>query len=331
MYTRKLLAGILAMLLLFQMTALTKAATDIYTLNPEYYWGARLIATGAAVTVTSPQSIAFTPDLFKDVPAGYKVDPNWRLKLEDLASGQFTTTAAVRIYIPGTGGGKDDYGNDDPLNPTPTPGTTPTPTPTATPTTKPTDLPYVRVMPFMQGYPDGTMHPDGNLTRAELAQIIYNLEASGATNINLPYTDIKSDHWSARAVSYVTNEGYMNGYPDKSFKPDRQITRAEVTATIARLKSLTTGTSSILNDIYGHWAFDYITAMSSNNIINGYPDGSFKPDRNISRGETASIVCKAFNRNYTQYDSIKFFSDLHSNHWAYDFLMHAANGYNYFN
>ena len=182
--------------------------------------------------------------------------------------------------------------------------------------------------PFINGYPDGTVRPNGSLSRAELAQIIYNLYKSGDDTATASYTDVADDFWAYKPVAFCQDEGYMLGYPDGSFRPGRTVTRAELCTTFARIKNLTLAAEQPFTDVGDHWAKEYIGAMYSAEFINGYPDGTFRANSAITRAEAATLICRAENRDITMFSTEKTFSDLlDPDYWAYNSLMHAANGY----
>ena len=185
--------------------------------------------------------------------------------------------------------------------------------------------------PFINGYPDGTFQPDGNLTRAELAQILYNMYGNNRTGLSTTYTDVQSSQWFHGAVAFCQDSGYLIGYPDGTFLPNQRVTRAELSTAITRLKSLTLTATHPFSDVGNHWGREYIGALFQAGNISGYPDGSFRPNNDITRAEAVTIICRAENRDQSLFDSGRTFTDLSTSHWAYQYIMNAANGYNYNN
>jgi len=184
--------------------------------------------------------------------------------------------------------------------------------------------------PFITGYDDGTVKPNGTLTRAELAKMLYNLLGEEETDFTASFTDVQDTHWAYDAVAFCQERGFMLGYPDGSFAPGRELTRAELSTTIARVKNLAAGTSNPFTDVGDHWAKESIGAMFAAGHILGYDDGTFRPDKNVTRAETVTIICRAEGRDTELYDTDKTFTDLADpGFWAYDSMMNAANGYNY--
>lgn len=185
----------------------------------------------------------------------------------------------------------------------------------------------VFVPPFIGGYEDGTVRPQNSLTRAELAQIIYNLYADGEKDLVADYTDVTSAHWAFNAIAFCQENSYMIGYPDGSFKPSQAVTRAELSAAFAKLHNMTSATGTAFADTSGHWAEGFINAMFNANVVTGYPDKTFLPNNKITRAEAVTIICKAEGRETDKYETTKLFGDLSSGFWAYNYMMNAANGY----
>ncbi|SHH61959.1 Listeria/Bacterioides repeat-containing protein, partial [Anaerosphaera aminiphila DSM 21120] len=148
-------------------------------------------------------------------------------------------------------------------------------------------------MAYLNGYPDNTIRPQGSITRAEVAAIFARLKVGEA---NIPsakanYSDVNSSDWYTKYIAFVTDNKIMEGYEDGSFKPNDKITRAEFTAVVARYNSLADMTSTF-EDVIGRWAAGYIGSVTNKGWINGYPDGTFKPEKDISREEVATMVNK---------------------------------------
>ncbi|MCL2163404.1 MAG: S-layer homology domain-containing protein [Oscillospiraceae bacterium] len=181
--------------------------------------------------------------------------------------------------------------------------------------------------PFINGFPDGTVQPDSIVTREQYAQIIYNLYAGGKTGMAANYSDVNDSSWSYNAVAFCQENDYMIGYPDGSFMPGQALTRAELSTSVARIKGLKMNPDHPFTDVGDHWGGEYIGAMYAAGYISGYPDGTFAPDNFITRAETVTILCRSEGRDYNLFDTGKTFSDLDESHWAYRYVMHAANGY----
>ena len=137
---------------------------------------------------------------------------------------------------------------------------------------------------YVIGYTDGTIRPGNNISRAEVATIFFRLLTDEAreqyNKTTTSYSDIKDGAWCCRAVATLTNAGVINGYTDGTFRPNAPITRAELATIIARFAKLDVNTKTF-SDINGHWAQKSIELAAGNNWINGYDDGTFRPNNNI--------------------------------------------------
>ena len=152
---------------------------------------------------------------------------------------------------------------------------------------------------YVIGYPDGSVKPDANISRAEVATIFFRLLTTEARDLysktTCDFTDIKDGQWYTRAIATLANAGIVDGYPDGTFNPNAPITRAEMATIIARFAKLDVNTKTF-NDINGHWAQKYIELAAGNNWINGYEDGSFRPNQNITRAETFAMINRVLER-----------------------------------
>ena len=188
---------------------------------------------------------------------------------------------------------------------------------------------------YINGYPDGSIQPKGEITRGEVAAIIARLHADLEEieyTTETKYTDIKATDWYAKHIAYVSDKGLMKGYEDGRFKPEEKITRAEYATVVARFKNLDVVETSF-EDASDHWASEYIGAVAKENWITGYPDGSFKPMNNISREEVATMTNKMLDRK-VNFDGLvnsntKEFTDLEFGTWSYYDLVEASNTHEY--
>ena len=192
---------------------------------------------------------------------------------------------------------------------------------------------------YMKGYPDLTFGPDRNMTRAEVTMMFARLlkDRPEANKVyTMPYADVTKDDWYAFAVSYMTENKLITGYPDGTFKPNNPISRAEFAAIASRFDQLKTGLSLPFNDVgAGHWAYDVIASAADKGWVNGYPDGSFKPENKITRAEVVSTTNRMLNR----YADLAFakahktelapMRDMDESHWAYGAAVEAMNGHDY--
>ena len=152
---------------------------------------------------------------------------------------------------------------------------------------------------YIVGYGNGEVRPQNNITRAEVATIFFRLLTDDVRDENLTktnrYSDVAATSWYNTAVSTMTKAGIVDGYPNGTFRPDAPITRAEMAKIISLFAKLDKSESRF-SDIAGHWAEAYIRLAAGNGWIAGYPDGTFGPQRNITRAETMTLVNRVLNR-----------------------------------
>ena len=188
---------------------------------------------------------------------------------------------------------------------------------------------------YISGYPDGTVGPDKTITRAEAATMFYNLLAD-KTGDAKAFTDVPANQWYAKAVMTLAGKGVISGYPDGTFKPDASITRAEFVTMAMNFANAEKGTACSFPDVpQNMWYYGAIAGATQNGWISGYPDGTFGPDRYITRAEVTSVINRMENRAadmsfmMDHLDELRTFSDLSFGHWAYGSMMEAANGHDY--
>lgn len=194
---------------------------------------------------------------------------------------------------------------------------------------------YARVS-YIKGYPDGTFKPSNNVTRAEAAQMFATLLNSGTsfgTSSVTKFTDA-NNKWYSPAVNYIAGKGLLSGYSDGTFKPDADITRAEFAQMISGYLKAGYAGSANFKDVKGHWASDAIDKVFGNKAVEGYPDGTFKPNKTLTRAEAVTVLNAVFNR-YTTSESLKNvsssnlknYSDISSSNWAYYQILDASNAH----
>ena len=194
---------------------------------------------------------------------------------------------------------------------------------------------------FMEGYPNGTFGPDRGMTRAEVAAMFSRLMVK-KMDVNKTYpcsfTDVYESDWYANYIGYLEQFQVMTGDPDGAFRPNDPITRAEFAAVACRFDDLTKGEAMFSDVTESHWAYDYINFAATKGWITGYPDGTFKPEKNISRCEVVTVACRLLERSAdhdfveTHYDELpRTFTDApdENSHWAFWAIMEAANGHDY--
>lgn len=153
---------------------------------------------------------------------------------------------------------------------------------------------------YIVGYGNGEVRPQNNITRAEVATIFFRLLTDDVRDENLTktnrYSDVAATSWYNTAVSTLSSMGIITGYPDGTFRPNAAITRAEFAAIAARFDHDGDKTAAKFSDIASHWAKDEISIAYNNGWITGYPDGTFGPQRDITRAETMTLVNRVLNR-----------------------------------
>lgn len=188
---------------------------------------------------------------------------------------------------------------------------------------------------YVIGYTDGTIRPNNDISRAEVATIFFRLLTDEARTqydkTTSSFSDIKDGAWCCRAVSTLTNMGIIKGYTDGTFQPNKSITRAELATIIARFAKLDVNTKTF-SDINGHWAQKNIELAAGNGWINGYEDGTFRPNNNITRAETFAMINRVLDRQTESVSDLlptsemNMWSDnLNENAWYYKDVQEATN------
>ncbi|WP_068456258.1 SHIRT domain-containing protein [Aedoeadaptatus pacaensis] len=192
---------------------------------------------------------------------------------------------------------------------------------------------------YMFGYPDGNFLPDRNMTREEVTAMFARLLKDyprERRSYAIPYKDVTERDWSYEAIGFMTEKGIIKGYEDGSFRPKEAISRAEFAAMAARFDKLVAGKGNPFNDVPDtHWAVASIDSAAAKGWVSGYPDGSFKPERKITRSEVVSITNIMLDR-YADKDFVRGhlpemipFHDLTEANWAYFPIMEATHGHDY--
>lgn len=190
---------------------------------------------------------------------------------------------------------------------------------------------------YVRGYEDGTFAPNKSITRAEAITIfarLMNEKMDVEASYNSSFSDVKAGAWYANYIGYMEDYNIINGYEDGTFRPDAAITRAEFAAMASRFDKLENTDKNAFTDVAAsHWAINSINSAYAKGWIGGYPDGTFRPNQNISRAEVVSIVNNMLEREIdaasiagAQY---KTFPDVATNHWAYFDVIEAANEHDY--
>ena len=189
---------------------------------------------------------------------------------------------------------------------------------------------------YIVGYPDGNVKPEGNITRAEVATIFFRLLTDESRNEfwsqTNDYTDVPADAWYNNAVSTLSNAGIIDGYEDGTFKPDGNITRAEFATIAVRFFEATYDGEDLFSDIAGHWAQDYINEAANAGIVDGYPDGTFGPQKLITRAEAMTMVNRTIDRHPHEdhlLDDMIVWPDNPETAWYYEQVQEATNSHEY--
>ena len=191
---------------------------------------------------------------------------------------------------------------------------------------------------YIVGYPNGNVEPNGNITRAEVATIFFRLLTEEVRTANSTQSNSLSDvtrgQWFNHAVSTLSSMGIVKGHNDGTFAPNAPITRAEFAAIAARFDDKNTNTSSKFTDIASHWAKNEIGIAANKGWINGYPDGTFRPNQYITRAEAMTLVNRVLNRlpenSSDLLDSmIKWPDNSDASAWYYLAVQEATNSHYY--
>lgn len=191
---------------------------------------------------------------------------------------------------------------------------------------------------YVIGYPDGTVHPNGQITRAEVATIFFRLlrdeVRDGAFTASNSYSDVAYGKWYNNPISTMSALGIITGYPDGTFKPNKPIIRAEFAAIAARFDETQSGKSATFSDVIGHWAAKEIGIAYYNDWIKGYPDGTFKPDQNITRAEAMTLINRVLERKPESPADLltnmnKWTDNMDTSKWYYLDVQEATNSHGY--
>lgn len=186
---------------------------------------------------------------------------------------------------------------------------------------------------YVNGYEDGKFRPENDISRAEAAQMICNLmKVNGITTTpssGSTLKDVNSGDWYYSAVTYLAEQGIIEGYEDGYYRPKQTIKRDEFTALIVRYAGLeTSSSSSDFSDVKSnHWASGYISAAVSAGYVEGYENGTFKPEANISRAEAVTMLNRVDGRyvDRESYSGLTMpFSDVKITYWAYYQILEAS-------
>lgn len=190
---------------------------------------------------------------------------------------------------------------------------------------------------YVIGYPDGKVHPEGNISRAETATIFFRLLQADIRDGNLTadneFSDVSDGQWHNKAVSTMAKLGIVKGRRADRFDPNASITRAEFAAICARFSTRTVENSGSFSDISGHWAENEIERAAAFGWISGYPDGTFRPDARITRAEAMTMInrvlCRMPQSESNLLDSMVTWSDNKPSDWHYLAVQEATNSHDF--
>ena len=179
--------------------------------------------------------------------------------------------------------------------------------------------------------------PQGKITRAEVATIFFRMLTDESRNEywsqSNDFTDVAADAWYNNAISTMANAGILDGYEDGSFHPNGYITRAEFATIAVRFFDLTYQGEDLFPDIDGHWAQEYINQAADAGIIEGYPDGTFGPQKQITRAEAVTMVNRTLDRHpdpdHFLEDMLVWPDNLDTEAWYYADMQEATNSHEY--
>lgn len=191
---------------------------------------------------------------------------------------------------------------------------------------------------YIMGYPDGTVQPKGEITRAEACTIFFRLLTESSRDYYFSktndYTDVNAGDWFNNAISTLSNAGIVTGYNDGTFRPNQPITRGEMAKIIANFANLSKG-GKTFSDLSGHWSKTYVELAAGNGWIAGYPDGSFRPDQKITRAETVTMINRVLERvpakelRLLSRSIMLTFPDNNPGDWYYIAIQEASNSHEY--
>ena len=190
---------------------------------------------------------------------------------------------------------------------------------------------------YVIGYPDGKVHPKGNISRAETATIFFRLLKADIRDGNLTadndFSDVSNGQWHNKAISTMAKLGIVKGRRADRFDPDASITRAEFAAICARFNTKPVENSGSFSDISGHWAENEIERAAAFGWISGYPDGTFRPDARITRAEAMTMInrvlCRMPQSKSDLLDSMVTWPDNKPSDWHYLAVQEATNSHDF--
>lgn len=190
---------------------------------------------------------------------------------------------------------------------------------------------------YIQGYSDGTVRPNANITRAQVATIFFRLLDEDVQDDNLTtyntFPDVDQDYWANTAISTMASLGVINGRNSGLFDPDAYITRAEFAAICARFDDSGVDGITTFTDTVGHWAEDEISRAAALGWIQGYADGTFRPNQYITRAQAVTMINRVLCRLPEDTDDLlsgmNTWTDCHEDDWFYLAIQEATNSHDF--
>ncbi len=182
---------------------------------------------------------------------------------------------------------------------------------------------------YISGSSDGLFHPERSITRAELASLLLRALGKGDETTEpkqASFPDVTSDHWAAQAIAFAQSQGLMKGDANGRFRPEAAVTRAEMATIIVGWKKLQpTGAEGGFSDAKGHWAAGAIGAARQSGLMVGYQDGTFAPNRALTRAETVKMMNRLTERPLGDEAQQPTWADVPRTHWAYGEIESASH------
>lgn len=184
---------------------------------------------------------------------------------------------------------------------------------------------------YIGGYDNGMFKPNHSVTRAEAAKMLYSLLRN--TYWEKKYFSDIYDKWYTEAVSTMAGLGVIRGYDDGTFKANKEITRAEFVSMVVNCDTILDGPVMFSDVSNNHWAASYIATATAKGWINGFPDGSFRPDEKITRAQAVTVINNMLGRSPDEHikekKNLKNFYDVFDTHWAYGEIAEASTAHSY--
>jgi len=193
---------------------------------------------------------------------------------------------------------------------------------------------------YIKGYPDGSVKADGNITREEMAVILYRIKNkeydAPFTTTGEVFPDVLKERWSVTEIEYMANDKVVKGYPDGEFKPQDNLTRAEFAALVCRFAKLEReNVENLYSDLTAeHWAYEDIQTLTASGLMEGYEDGTFRAENEITRAEVMTVINKLLGRkpldSYVKSLHYNPYNDLLEEKWYYVIVLEATITHNYY-